>query len=111
MLPSAQIFRPKGEIVNSTHENDSETERDPYGHLNETPILVEFLFVNFVIHPFLGDNRKLKQKSYYREQSIVMPSENGGQSLILSRQGQIVQAISTQSHHHNSRSPNSVFEL
>lgn len=81
MLPSAQIFRPKGDIVNSTHENDSETKRYPYGHLNEMPILVEFLFVhfmNFVIHPFLGDNRKLKQKSYYREQSIVMPSENGG---------------------------------
>jgi len=35
MLPSAQIFRPKGAIVKSTHENDSKTKRDPYGHLNE----------------------------------------------------------------------------
>lgn len=76
MLPSAQIFRPKGEIVNSIHENDSETRRDPYGHLNEMPILVEFHFVhfmNFVIHPFLGDNRKPKQKSYNREQLLWCP--------------------------------------
>lgn len=76
MLPSAQIFRPKGEIVNSTHENDSETKRDPYGHLNEMPILVEFHFVHFmkfVIHPFLGDNRKPKQKSYNREQLLWCP--------------------------------------